>query len=377
MMPLRRSRVAAHPGWLSTRNAMTARVVIGASFGDEGKGVTTDYLCSHGAGMVVRFNGGANAGHTVVTPEGERHVFRHIGSGTFCGVPTFLSQFFVVNPILFMQERDQLIALGFHPVVYAHPDCLITTFMDMVINQTIENKRAVKRHGSCGIGFHETMNRSNVAELKITMGDLWNGSKRIESQLAEICGKYAKFRCGESFNEPAAVKAFMDCCNHFAECVSPLGIGQCRDVVFEGSQGLLLDQNNKEHFPHVTHSNTGMKNVEILCAQAGIAKKEIYYVSRTYLTRHGAGKLPGEDGDMSFEDDTNSPNPFQGVLRFAPLDPASLRARCKADAGGPFKLVLTHCDQLEAPCEADLYCDGPCRTNVSTARPVLAIETAP
>ena len=54
---------------------MRARVVIGANFGDEGKGLATDYFCSLGAGMVVRFNGGAQAGHRVVTDEGMEHVF--------------------------------------------------------------------------------------------------------------------------------------------------------------------------------------------------------------------------------------------------------------------------------------------------------------
>ena len=163
----------------------------------EGKGIVTDYLCSHGAGMVVRFNGGVKAGHTVVTPDKERHVFRHFGSGTFCEVPTFLSQFFVCNPILFFEERKQLIELGLHPEVYAHPDCLITTFMDMLINQFKETKRGTKRHGSCGIGFHETLNRSTLPELKITMSDLWNGGNRLPEQLEEICGNNAKFRTGQ------------------------------------------------------------------------------------------------------------------------------------------------------------------------------------
>jgi adenylosuccinate synthase len=354
---------------------MIARVVIGASFGDEGKGLVTDWLCSQGAGVVVRFNGGAQAGHTVVTPEGERHVFRHIGSGTFCGVPTFLSQLFVCNPILFFEERDQLIALGFHPVVYAHPDCLVTTFMDMLINQVIETKRGSGRHGSCGIGFNETIQRSNIPELKITMSDIWNGGKRLERQLAEICGKYSKFRCGEECDpefRDRGIAEFIKCCHHFADCVQPLGIGQCKDPVFEGAQGLLLDQGNKSFFPHVTNSNTGMKNVEILCAQASIDKKEIYYVSRTYLTRHGAGPLPGEDAAMAFEDNTNAPNPFQGSLRFAPLDVAGLRARCDADAGSnPRKLVLTHCDQFAPPCGASLYCDGPTRASISDRSPEL------
>lgn len=347
---------------------MIARVVIGASFGDEGKGLVTDYLCSQGAGVVVRFNGGAQAGHTVVTPDNERHVFRHIGSGTFCGVPTFLSQFFVCNPILFFEERKQLIELGFHPEVFAHPDCLVTTFMDMLINQVKETKRADKRHGSCGIGFHETLTRSNLPELKITMADLWNGGKRLPQQLEEICGKYAKFRVGQSYDHPEeAIKAFIECCNDFAQCVNPAGIGQCKDPVFEGAQGLLLDQNNKEFFPHLTHSNTGMKNVEALCSQAGITEKEIYYVSRTYLTRHGAGPLPGEDPSMQFEDDTNKLTAFQGPLRFAPLDDGLLR-RCENDARtNPWKIVFTHQDQRQSLVKGDLDFYGPKRTDCEKA----------
>ena len=344
---------------------MRARIVIGANFGDCGKGLLTDYLCSAGAGMVVRFNGGAQAGHTVVTPEGRRHVFRHFGSGSLLGVPTFLSQFFVCNPILFYEELAQLTTLGVVPVVYAHPDSLITTFMDMLINQTLESRRAGQRHGSCGVGVHETMNRSKVPELKITLGDLWNGGRRLESQLAEICGKYAQFRTGEKFDDDRAIPAFLDCCNNFAQFVNPLGIGQCKDPVFEGAQGLLLDQGNREYFPHLTHSNTGMKNVSVLCAQAGITDKDIYYVSRTYLTRHGAGPLPAEDLSLSYHDDTNKSNPWQGALRFAPLDERALMARCAKDAGGDHKIVFTHCDQKPAPFKGALNSHGPTRNHVT------------
>lgn len=354
---------------------MIARIVIGANFGDEGKGLMTDYLCAQGAGVVVRFNGGAQAGHTVVTPSGQRHVFRHFGSGSLLNIPTFLSQFFVCNPILFFEELKQLDALGFNPTVYAHPDCLVTTLPDMLINQYIENKRADKRHGSCGIGFHETISRSKVNELKITMSDLWNGGTRLESQLAEICDKYSRFRTGQKVDAPGAIEAFIKCCHQFADCVNPLGIGQCKDLIFEGAQGLLLDQNRKEFFPHVTHSNTGMKNVEVLCAQAGITTKEIYYVSRTYLTRHGAGPLPGDDASLNYADETNQPNAFQGTLRFAPLDYNSLRARCKLDAGSnAHNLVLTHCDQFDSPGSADLYCDHPTREGVGKNDRVTVLE---
>lgn len=344
---------------------MRARAVIGASFGDEGKGLMTDYLCQQGAGVVVRFNGGAQAGHTVFRPNGDRHVFHHFGSGSFCGVPTYLSQFFLINPIAFHREFIALEHLK--PRVYAHPDCLITTFADMIINQELENKRGDRRHGSVGLGINETIERSQMPELKLTMADVWNEAKSIESKLKEICTKYAKFRLGKEIpNADEMIVFFLKGLSLIANDIHPLGIAQCRDIVFEGAQGLLLDQNNKENFPHVTRSNTGMQNVRFLMAQAGITEIETYYVSRSYLTKHGAGKLPGEDSTMRFHDDTNFDNEFQGELRFAPLDYDALLARCEKDFGSKnFKLVITHVDQLETDCERDLTSRGPTYKDVS------------
>lgn len=343
---------------------MKARAVIGANFGDEGKGLVVDYLCQTGGEVVVRFNGGAQAGHTVVTPEGLRHVFGHFGSGTFYGVPTFLSQFFVINPVAFFREEAALEAQGVTAQVFAHPDCLVTTFADMMINQHKERMRGDKPHGSCGLGVHETMQRSGVAELKITMSDLWNRAGSLPKKLEEICDRYARFRTGKMIVEPDMFRVYLEMCERLAQRVHPAGIGQCKDPIFEGAQGLLLDQNNKEFRPHLTHSSTGMKNVLALCAQAGITGVEKYYVSRTYLTRHGAGPLPGEDPKLSYEDLTNVPHPFQGALRFAPLDYGALKRRCFEDAGGNYNLVLTHCDQLEPAYGAELYSYGPTRANL-------------
>lgn len=344
--------------------------MVGANFGDEGKGLVTDYLCaSQGAGMVVRYCGGANAGHTVRDPRGRRHVFSHFGSGTLAGVPTFLSQFFVCNPLLFFKELDALIDLGVNPVVYAHPSCLVTTFADIMINQHLELQRGPKRHGSCGVGFNETINRSQIPELKITLGDLWNWNVSLEARLLEICEKYTAFRIGGKIVGPILVEAFLRGCEKFAGCVHPLGIAQCPEPVFEGSQGLLLDMDNQEFFPHLTRSNTGLKNVRELCAQARIEKLETYYVSRTYLTRHGAGPLPGESAKLRYHDDTNVEHEYQGPLRFAPLDYEALLARCRLDAGTDnFKLALTHCDQHPPPPhshdDVELFATGPTRSDV-------------
>lgn len=348
---------------------MRARAVIGANFGDEGKGTVVDYLSAQGAGMVVRYNGGAQAGHTVVTPDGRRHVFSHIGAGAFCGVPTFLSQFFVCNPILFFEELARLNAIGVNPIVYGHPNCLVTTFADMFINQEKERERGDKRHGSCGVGFSETITRSELPELKITMSDLWNGVK-LDDKLEEICGKYSLFRTGKKIKNPyAMIEEFIKRCEAFAGYVHPLGIAQCKDPIFEGAQGLLLDQNNKEFFPHLTRSNTGMKNIRFLCDQAGIKDIDTYYVTRTYLTRHGAGPLPQEDPKLSYYDDTNLEHDFQGKIRFAPFTPDAqdaLGKRCQADCGYPnFFIVKTHLDQASMRIHGHLNFDGPTREHGS------------
>jgi adenylosuccinate synthase len=354
-----------------------ARAVIGANFGDEGKGLVVDYLCSRGAGCVVRFNGGAQAGHTVVTPgEEERHVFHHVGSGAFHGVPTYLSRFFVCNPLAFLKEWDELQAvLGVPPRVFAHPQCLVTTFADMIINQAKEDMRGADRHGSVGMGLNETVNRSQLPHLSITMADLWNDAD-LRPRLREICGKYAAFRMGDAIPDcEEMIEAFCRACRQFAGMVHPLGIEQCPDPVFEGAQGLLLDQDNKEFYPHVTRSKTGMHNVRILCKEAGIDYVEAYYVSRTYLTRHGAGPLPNEliGTGVKFHDDTNCDHPYQGPLRFGTLD-RHWAVRCSMDAHADASLpcspclVLTHCDQLPPPRVGpqDIYAYGPTRNDITT-----------
>lgn len=143
---------------------MVAKVVIGANFGDEGKGLMTDYFCRQAAlkgenCLVILHNGGAQRGHTVVTPGRKRHVFRHFGSGTFTGADTYLSEDFILNPMVFRREWEELEEIGINTKVYVNPKCIITTPFDMILNQIIEEYRKGDRHGSCGMGIHETIIR--------------------------------------------------------------------------------------------------------------------------------------------------------------------------------------------------------------------------
>ena len=125
--------------------------------------------------LVIRFNGGAQAGHTVTSPEGIRHVFSHFGSGTLAGASTYLSKYFIVNPILFNREYDVLIKKGIVPRVYVSPECIVTTPFDMMINQVIEKRRDGDRHGSCGYGIFETIK----IVIRTTILHWWNGGRTI------------------------------------------------------------------------------------------------------------------------------------------------------------------------------------------------------
>lgn len=104
-------------------------------------------------------------------------------------------------------------------------------------------------------------------------------------------------------------------------------------LVFEGAQGLLLDQ-ERGAFPYVTRSHTGIRNALDVAAEAGVDTLDVTYVTRAYLTRHGAGPLANELPGPPYpgiEDRTNIPNEFQGTLRFAHLDLDLLVRTIRAD----------------------------------------------
>lgn len=315
---------------------MKATAVIGANFGDEGKGLMTDYFASKGDAIVIRFNGGAQAGHTVVV-NGKCHVFKHFGSGTLAGAPTFLSRFFVVNPMLFAKEWDDLKNISPKPLIYVDDECRVTTPFDVIMNQVIEEARRKGRHGSCGIGFHETITRHNTCP--ITVKDLKNKNylescckiirdsyvpnRLVQFGIKEIPEKYRRLLCNEMIveNYLKDVDLFLETAGRTEVYDTALHLTRSfENVIFEGAQGLLLDQDNVTCFPHVTCSKTGIHNVLLLLDDFGIESFDVVYVTRCYLTRHGAGFLPNEIFELPYskvKDETNLPNKYQGNLRFA------------------------------------------------------------
>jgi len=380
---------------------LTAQVVIGAQFGDEGKGrMTAAYAAAVGSdGIVVRFNGGAQAGHTVVTPEGRRHVFSHVGSGTFAGAATFLSRFFVSNPLLFLKEWEALATQGVRPTVYVDPDSPVTTPYDMMINQIVEQARGARRHGSCGVGFGETLERNLTPACALTVGDLADtATLTLRLEAIRRCyapGRLAQLGFGAAYAQnrtllqsDAILEHFIADARRFLDRVTVMGAKVAipgRRLLFEGAQGLLLDQ-ERGCFPHVTRSHTGLRNVLILADEWGLKRLEVTYVTRAYLTRHGAGPLPHELPGKPYpgvDDPTNRPNPYQGSLRFAWLDLDLLQQAIAADradaARSPAltvhpRLAITCLDQIGA--EKMRYYQGGRRRQATIESGMAAVAAA-
>ena len=327
------------------------KVIIGSNFGDEGKGLMTDYMCSKSERpVVIRFNSSAQAGHTVVTSDGKRHIFGHFGSGSMQNVPTFLSSYFSVNPLLFLKEYDELNKIDIVPYTMIDLNCPIVIPQDMLLNQIIERHRGENRHGSCGLGYNESIIRNSRERYKITCMDIVN--KTYKDKLYFIKNEYIKTRLAElnltSFDDGLIDKLYDDNITaHFINDVdndftSKVHITSIENVaenyttlLFEGAQGLMLSEDSK-YFPHVTHSKTGISNVinllqEIKGYELDV---EVIYITRSYLTRHGDGPLSHEMKEKPYKniiDLTNIHNEFQGTLRFAPLDVDILEENIKND----------------------------------------------
>lgn len=341
--------------------------MIGANNGDEGKGLITDVLAAEQPGsVVVRANSSAQAGHTVQTPDGRRHVFHHVGAGALAGAATVLGPRFVAHPMLLGSELLALADLGVHPELLVDARTPVAVPFDVVINQLAERARGDGRHGSCGIGFGEAVERQLRPRFALTAADL-DERRELADRLCRIRDQWVPQRLAtlglRAGGQEASVLAddevierWLDDAAAFHRTVTVIEPGHPvpGEPIFENAQGLLLDEVDGP-FPHVTRSRTGLTNVVELARETGLAQLDVVYTTRCYLTRHGAGPLPGELGSTppGLVDHTNATNPFQGAVRYAWLDLDELAIRLERDldvrADGitvTAGLAVTHLDQL-------------------------------
>lgn len=353
------------------------KFVIGSNFGDEGKGLVTNYFCEQArAGekkcVNILTNGGSQRAHTVEFSDGKRHIFQHFGSGTFAGATTFLSRFFIVNPITFRTEHQTLLKFGEHPITICDLHCRFSTPWDMIVNQIVEASRGEGKHGSCGMGIWETVDRygtkngitvADIAYLSRESRKLYLSCLRdnyFKNRLEKYGIKNIPDKWFEIWNSSVLLENFLNDLEYFFQNVQleySTVIRKFDAAVFENGQGLLLS--NPMYGDNTTPSNTGAIYGTSILWELGLenVNTELCYISRTYMTRHGAGNFVTESKSSTFSglvDKTNIPNPFQGSLRYGDLNMKGLFERVRADSEEASRkltnvktsVIFTHTNEL-------------------------------
>lgn len=350
-----------------------AFAVIGAGYGDEGKGLATDFLTRihtsswDSVPMVARGNGGAQAGHRVVTAGGEEHVFSHIGSGTFADADTYLARNFIINPFFFAQEVDKL-KINVNRIS-AHAGCRITTVFDMALNALREIARGNARHGSCGMGINETVNRDSQYPIRLVdvcSLSIYTLALRLEKIHEAYWSKELSFYSGLSENANAQpwleIMQDTDFLEHARKMKFIRNIrmahpydppGEIRPLIVEGAQGLMLDE-HLGAFPHVTRSITGLPSAILAAHELGYKAINPLYVTRAYATRHGAGNLHGEGkaftNNLIPAEPTNPTSMWQGAFRYAPLSISGLADFIKKDMDRSVEVAKLLGVEVKSPC---------------------------
>ncbi|HKA67856.1 MAG TPA: adenylosuccinate synthetase [Actinomycetes bacterium] len=351
---------------------MRHAIIVDLGFGDAGKGSVVDWLASPAASAVaglarppvavVRFNGGAQAGHNVVTPDGRHHCFAQFGSATLHGVPTVLSRHMLVEPLAVAAEARALAALGVPDplgLLRVDVDALLTTPYHAAVNQARETARGAAAHGSCGMGIGETVAYDLAhPEDAPRVRDIMHRSRlrrllqRMRDRTVDTINQVRPTR------DPAelpSVDTLLDVYRQFARVARLVDAGYLRRVaragrlVFEGAQGVLLDETNGFH-PHTTWSRTTFENASELLTVAGVDvhdRDQVLRVgvTRTYATRHGSGPLVSEDASLLplLPEPHNTTGRWQGAFRVGHLDLVALRYAVDVCAGID-ALAVTHLD---------------------------------
>jgi adenylosuccinate synthase len=275
-------------------------------------------------------------------------------------------------------EYKKLKELGhLPPTVAIDPRCLITTPFDMMVNQVLEDSRGNARHGSVGIGFGETIGRNIFPAFQLWRSDLASNRTNLAQKLRLIRDNWLPIRLkqldlpriprDDERLSDKVIDFFLEelIAFHDATMIAGAEFLTGKSVIFEGAQGLLLDM-DKGKKPHVTRSNTGLKNV-VPIAKAARLNLSVVYVTRSYMTRHGAGPLDGEySPDPPIIDETNSEHPYQGKLRFGRLDTTALLKRVHEDANEAQKVLGVNIPRSIAVSCIDQIDDKTTERNIQT-----------
>jgi len=282
-------------------------VVIGTQWGDEGKGKVVDLLTER-ASAVVRFQGGHNAGHTLVI-DGKKTVLHLIPSGILReGVECMIGNGVVLAPDALMKELNMLEENGIPAAerLKISEACTLILPYHIALDQAREIARGKKAIGTTGRGIGPAY-EDKISRRGLKVGDMFDSS-RFSARLEEVL-EYHNFALEHYFKtDTVDFQKTLDEGLEMAERIRPMvadvtGLlhkyhAEGKDIMFEGAQGTLLDIDHGT-YPYVTSSNPTAGGA---CTGTGVGPRDIDYIlgiTKAYTTRVGAGPFPTElyDGE--------------------------------------------------------------------------------
>ncbi|CAK0771208.1 adenylosuccinate synthetase [Gammaproteobacteria bacterium] len=277
-------------------------VVIGTQWGDEGKGKVVDLLTDN-AGAVIRFQGGHNAGHTLVI-DGVKTILHLIPSGILrAGVTCLIGNGVVLSPAALLNELRTLEERGasVRERLLISSGCPLILPCHVALDQARELARGKAAIGTTGRGIGPAY-EDKVARRAVRLGDLLH-AERFATKLAEVL-EFHNFSLQHYYKtEPVDFHRILDDTLSMAEQLVPLVADvpmlldqyrrQGMNLLFEGAQGTLLDIDHGT-YPFVTSSNTTVGGV---CTGSGVGPRTLDYIlgiTKAYTTRVGGGPFPTE-----------------------------------------------------------------------------------
>jgi adenylosuccinate synthase len=335
-------------------------IVVDLGFGDAGKGSVTDFLVRDlGAELVVRFNGGAQAGHNVVTPDGRHHTFSQFCAGSFAGARGLLGPDFLLHPLGMAVEAEHLARAGVSDpwaLTYVDRRARLITPYQQAAGRLRELLRGEGAHGTTGVGVGEcasdTLSHPEDALYAGDLHDLAKLRRHLSSQRDRKRQQMQALGATDLslFDDPELTGRVLDSWRHVGALLQLLEpeqtlarIASARRVVFEGAQGVLLDEWWGFH-PHTTWSDCTPAGA---LALLGARPARRLGVTRAYAVRHGPGPFPTE-GTLALPEPHNSDQGWQGRFRVGALDLVLLRYAL-AVCGGMDALAVTCLDRLPSP----------------------------
>lgn len=304
---------------------MNVKVVTGANYGDEGKGMVAYSLAKEAAShnekvLSILYNGGVQRAHTA-----NGQIVHCTGTGDLAGGTTYYDERFVVDPIALWLTGTK---------VFIHPKCRIVLPCDVIGNRGREIARGLNKHGSCGMGIFECVKRNKTTRWKLCAADLKDYFE-LYTKVEDMRKTFARYLNDDVYN----IDNFMRAADYVVRNCPMVELHEIVSdydtLIFEGGQGLLLDQANTGDFPHLTPSSVGSYNIHSTINNLNAESTDIFYVSRSYMTRHGVGPMDAEckkeDINPTIVDTTNIRNDWQDDLRFGYINTDKLYKRVRGD----------------------------------------------